>query len=246
MIDQSKVKTAYEEYLDMIKKDDRIIGAFLSGGRGKGVSAPESDYDVMLITNATDFQPVIKDYPKTEYIDSLVHAISDFRDWAKVGTKTQYDKYSFTHVKVLFDKTGDIQKMVNEKGILTKDEAYKIGKDSLNSYLNKLHRSLKNLRDKNILAGHLDAVETIPSILTFIFAIEERVRPFNKFLTWELENFPLTKLTVSSKYLLDKIQIILQNGDLRTQKEVLEIVKKLAIENEYIEDIKGWDGYYFG
>jgi len=246
MIDQQKAVVAYREYLDKIENDHRIIGAFLSGGRGKGVSTLESDYDVMLITDDTNFQTVVNDYPKTEYIDSLVHAISEFKDWAKVGTSTQYDKYSFTHVKVLFDKIGEIQKIVDEKGVLTKDEAYKIGKDSLNSYLNKIHRSFKNFRDGNILAGHLDAVETIPSILTFIFAIEKRVRPFNKFLAWELEKYPLTKLTIIPREFLAKIQMILQNGDLITQKDILHMVKELAVENGYAEDVNGWDGYYFG
>ena len=246
MIDQQKAKEAYEAYLQKAKSDDRIIGIILAGGRGKGAFSENSDYDVILVTNDEGFESVKKDYPKTEYIDSLPHAISEFREHAKTGTRTQYDKYTFTHNTAILDKTGEIQKLVDEKGTLEPDKVQKIAHDALGGYLNSLHRSLKNLRDGNVLAGHLDATETIPRILTFIFAIEKRVRPFNKFLVWELENHPLTKLPINSSDFIEKIKVIAQNADFDTQKELLEIMRKLAMENGYTDEIDDWKGYYFG
>lgn len=246
MLDQQKAKEAYEDYLEKAKSDERIIGIILAGGRGKGASTENSDYDVILVTTDEGFEGVKKDYPKTEYIDSLPHAISTFREHAKTGTRTQYDKYTFTHNTALVDKTGEIQRLVDEKGTLEPDKIQKIVHDALGGYLNSLHRSLKNLRDGNKLAGHLDATETIPRILTFVFAIERRVRPFNKFLLWELEKYPLEKLPLSSSDFIAKIEAIAKTADFATQKEFLEIIRTLAIENGHADEIADWEGHYFG
>lgn len=246
MIDQQKAKEAYESFVEKAKNDNRILGVILSGGRGKGIQTEYSDYDVILISNDEDLESVKNDYPKTEFIDSLPHTISDFREYAKTGAQTQYDKYNFTHNKAIIDKNGEIQKLVDEKGVLESGQTDKIVHDALGGYLNSLHRSLKNLRDGNTLAGHLDACETIPRILTFVFAIEGRTRPFNKFLKWELENYPLSKLPISMEDFLAKIETILAGGDFQTQKDLMEIISKLARENGQSEEIRDWVGYYFG
>lgn len=246
MIDQQKAKEAYEACLLKAKNDDRVLGVILAGGRGKGLVTDNSDYDVILVTTDEGFDSVKLDYPKTDFIDSLPHAISEFREYAKTGTRTQYDKYTFTHNKVIIDKIGEIQKLVDEKGSLESDSIQKIAHDALGGYFNSLHRSLKNIRDGNHLAGQLDAIETISRILTFIFAIEGRVRPFNKFLVWELTNYPLAKLPISSSDFISKIEIIAKTGDFQTQKEILSIMKKLAVDNGHIDRISDWDGYYFG
>jgi len=246
MIDQQQAKEAYEVFLQKAKDDDRIVGIILAGGRGKGVATSNSDYDVILVTTDEGFEGVKRDYPETEYIDSLPHAISTFREYAKTGTRTQYDKYTFTYNIALVDKTGEIQKLIDEKGTLDPETAEKIAHDALGGYLNSLYRSLKNFRDGNILAGQLDASETIPRILTFVFAIENRVRPFNKSLVWELEKYPLTKLPIRSTDLVAKIQSIAQSCDVETQKEFLQTMRKMANENGHADEIVGWEGHYFG
>lgn len=114
MTNQQKAKEAYEAYLQKAKSDNRIIGIILAGGRGKGAFSENSDYDVVLVTTDEGLESVKKDYPKTEYIDSLPHAISEFREHAKTGTHTQYDKYTFSHNKAIVDKTGEIQKLFEE------------------------------------------------------------------------------------------------------------------------------------
>jgi len=246
MINQEKAKEAYDLLIQKAKEDDRILGVILSGGRGKGVQSENSDYDVMLITSDEGFEAVKKDYPKTEFIDPLPHVISEFKDYAKAGTPAEYDKYTFAHNKAIIDKTGEIQKLIDEKGVLSSDEASSLAKEILDGYLNSLHRSLKNLRDGNILAGHLDATESLPLVLTFIFAFEGRVKPYNKFLKWELDNFPLLKLPIETSDFLKKLENIARDGDIENQKELFAIIKKMAIDNGLGEVIAGWDGYYFG
>lgn len=246
MIDQKKARKAYDLYLEKAKSDKRILGVILAGGRGKGVATENSDYDVFLITTDEGFEGVIKDYPDTEYVDSLPRSISNFRKHAIIGSPTEYDKYSFTHISAVIDKTGEIQKLVNEKGLLSPNVASKFARTYLGGYLNSVHRSLKHIRDKNLLAAQLDANESILNLLIFMFAIENRVRPFNKFLEWELENYPLKNLTIKPSEFLKKILAISKKADFKSQKEILEIVRKLAIENGHTEEINDWMGYYFG
>lgn len=246
MIDQIKAKEAFDFFYKKASADERIIGIIMAGGRGKGVATDNSDYDVILITNDPDLEAVKTDYPKTEYIDSLPHSLSDFRERAKTGTRTQYDKYTFTHVTALVDRTGEIQKLIEEKGNLNESDAHTIGHDAAGGYFNMLHRSIKNFRDGNTLAGHLDALETIPRLIKFVFAIERRVAPFNKFLAWELENYPLSKLPLSADDFLNKIKKIATTGDLETQKDILLIIRHLASTNGHQDQVLDWDGYYFG
>ncbi len=246
MLDQIKAKEAFTTFYQKASIDERIIGIIMAGGRGKGVSTDNSDYDVILITNDADLEAVKNDYPKSEYIDSLPHSLSDFRERAKTGTRTQYDKYTFTHVTALVDRTGEIQKLIDEKGVLNEIDAQTIGHDSAGGYFNMLHRSLKNFRDGNKLAGHLDAIETLPRLIKFVFAIEKRVAPFNKFLAWELENYPLAKLPLKAEDFLNKIEKIAISGDVEAQKEIFQIICQLASENGHEDQVIDWDGYYFG
>lgn len=246
MIDQQKAKKKYEAFFKKAESDERIIGIMLSGGRGKGVFSPNSDYDVILISTDEGFEGVKKEYIKTEYIDSLPHSISDFKEYAKTGTRTQYDKYTFTHNSVLVDKTGELEKLIEEKGSLSSDDAKKVAREALGGYLNSLHRYFKSIRNEKLFAAHLHAIDTIPRIITFLFAIENRVRPFNDFLEFELENYPLKKLPITSSDFITKIQSIAKNTDISTQKELLEIMRKLAIENGHDDRIKDWERHYFG
>ncbi|MEK7658260.1 MAG: hypothetical protein AAB352_00130 [Patescibacteria group bacterium] len=246
MVNQKKAKEAYELYLEKAKNDDRIIGVILAGGRGKGIATKNSDYDILFITTDDGLNNVIKNYPGTEYVDSLPHAISDFREYAKTGSATEWDKYSFTHISAVIDKTGEIQKLVEEKGSLMPDVAHKIARTALGGYLNSVHRSLKHIRDGKSLAAQLDAAESISNLLVFLFAVENRVCPFNKFLEWELKNYPLKNLPIKPSDFLKKILIIIKKSNPKIQKEILEIVKKVAIENGHSDEIKDWEGYYFG
>jgi hypothetical protein len=39
--------------------------------------------------------------------------------------------------------------------------------------------------------ARLDAAESVPALLTMVFALHGRVRPYNKYLIWELTRYPL-------------------------------------------------------
>ena len=63
--------------------------------------------------------------------------------------------------------------------------------DRLDGWVNFAYRALKNDRDGRPLEARLDAAESVPWLLDVVFAIAGRVRPYNKYLPWELRTHPL-------------------------------------------------------
>lgn len=243
-----EIKTKeFEGVLEKAKSDERVIGLILTGGRGKGMYTENSDYDVSIIATDESALNVKKEYtPKQGIVEIGVRSISEFKSHAEVGSAEDWDRYTFAHIKAQVDKTGEIQKIIDEKGILSKDQISKVAKNALGGYLNSLYRSIKNRRDGNILASHFDACESLPWLLTFLFAIEGRVRPYNKFLKWEFEKYPLSNLPISSEDFLEKIESVIKSGDMEIQKEIHKIVEGIAVNNDCSDVIDDWKGCYFG
>jgi hypothetical protein len=86
---------------------------------------------------------------------------------------------------------GLIAELVLAKGRLTPAKASDTAPGLLDAFLNSLYRCLKNALDGNGIAARLDAAESLPFHLAYIFALNERVRPYNKYLSWELRHYPL-------------------------------------------------------
>lgn len=236
----------FQEILEKAKNDDRVIGLILTGGRGKGMFTENSDFDIAIITTDESVSTVKEEYKgKQDIIDIGVLPISGFRIYAAVGTAEDWDRYTYAHIKAQIDKTGEIQKIIDEKGILPKDQISKVTKNALGGYLNSLYRSVKNHRDGNIFASHFDACESLPWLLTFLFAVEGRTRPYNKFLKWELEKYPLKNLSISPEDFLGKIESVIKSGDVEIQKEFHKIAEDIAVKNDYSDVIDDWEGYYF-
>lgn len=245
-MDKNMNSKKFEQILEKAKSDNRIIGLILTGGRGKNMFTENSDYDIAIITTDESVLSVKEEYKgKRDIIDIGILPISRFRTYAAVGTAEDWDRYTYAHIKAQIDKTGEIQKIIDEKGILPKDQISKIAKNALDGYLNFLYRSIKNRRDGNTSASHFDACESLPRLLTFLFAVEGRVRPYNKFLKWELEKYPLQNLPISYGDFLEKIESVIKSGDIDIQKEFHKIVEEIAVKNGYSDMIDDWKGYYF-
>lgn len=66
-----------------------------------------------------------------------------------------------------------------------------IDHDRLDGWVNFAYRALKSGRDGRALEARLDAAESVPWLLDVVFATKARVRPYNKYLAWELRTHPL-------------------------------------------------------
>lgn len=172
----------FNEILAATKSDPNIIGFFLDGSRGKGLITAYSDYDMVM---------VVKDSVKKEYkdkygklgrpdIEITVLTLDELKKDAAWDSPSVWNRYNYAHLKVQVDKTGEVQKIVNEKALIPKDKRDTLINNSLDHYINQVYRSIKCLRDGNKTAANFEAAESIPPLLDAIFALEYRVKPYYK------------------------------------------------------------------
>jgi hypothetical protein len=167
----------FEQLVERARADDRVLGLFLGGSRGKGANVrPESDYDVRVVGDAEDFRT-----PRGVPVEVAVMTLDDLREIP------EWDRYTLTHVQAVLDKTGEVQRLIDEKGRVTPAESAERAPLALDAYMNSLHRSLK----RPGLAARIHAAESVGHLLTCLFALESRIRPFHDYLAWELETHPL-------------------------------------------------------
>ncbi len=95
--------------------------------------------------------------------------------------------------------------------------------------------------DVRLVEAHLDAVESVSPLLTTLFAVQGRLRPFNKFLRWELENFPLDGDVWSAQALLPRLQTIVATGDLGEQERLFRDVEETVRKLGFGEVVDGWE-----
>jgi hypothetical protein len=169
----------FEELVERARAD-RLVWLFLGGSRGKGANVrPDSDYDVRIVGDAAgDLET-----PRGSHVEVAVMTLDEFRDYP------DWDRYTLTYSRALIDKTGEIQRVLDEKGRLNDEEARRLAPLALDGYMNSLYRGLK----RPGLAARIHAAESVGSLLACLFALEGRVRPFHDYLAWELENYPLER-----------------------------------------------------
>jgi hypothetical protein len=63
--------------------------------------------------------------------------------------------------------------------------------DRLDGCVNFIYRAAKNRRDARPDLAQLEEIEAAPWFLWTLFALYGRVRPYNKYLGWELDTHPL-------------------------------------------------------
>jgi hypothetical protein len=135
--------------------------------------------------------------PRTSHsaaIDETLVAIADLERVPLFGTNGWWFRWSFAWAPVLFDRTeGRLASALRRQATVTADEAESILVEHvrLDGWLNYAYRALKNHRDGRLLECRLDAAESMPWLLDVIFTLEERVRPYHKYLPWELRRHPL-------------------------------------------------------
>lgn len=180
----------YGELLQRAMADDNVLGLILTGSRGAGIFVTDrSDFDVYLILRLSDDGWRAGHGAPVEVWPMRIH---EFRRHALVGEPDAWNRPTFLYVRVEIDKLdGEIHQLVEQKSRLIPDEVGQIVPAALDGYINSLYRSLKNLEAGRELESRLDALESLAPLLTTAFALEGRVRPFNKYLRHELERRPL-------------------------------------------------------
>lgn len=75
--------------------------------------------------------------------------------------------------------------------IVVVDEAARWSREYLDGYVNFIYRAAKNRRDGRADLARLEEMESVSWFLFTLFALHGRLRPYNKYLCWELETYPL-------------------------------------------------------
>ena len=231
----------FEELLERCEADPRILGVFLGGSRGKDANVrPDSDYDVRVVVAGADAELLAAlDLPRGGEVDVAVSTLDEFRPHALAGSGTEWDRYTFVRGRVLVDKLdGEIQRLVDAKARLQPDEARDRAHSALDGYLNSLYRSLKSARLALDLAARLHASESVAHLLTTLFALEGRVRPFHDALAWELEVEPLRLWQAAE--LLGRIDAAL-SGEPEPQQALFRAVEPQVRAEGLAQVVDAWE-----
>lgn len=243
------LKEKYQSVLKDCTENENIIGLFLGGSRGKSEDfvTQNSDMDVYVIVSNSAPEET-KERMRSYLSDSFeirVFSLSELKEHANWGGSHEWDRYNFTHNKPVIDKTGELVKIMEEKGILPENVKQSIIKDSLDSYINQVYRSAKYYRDGKEIAGYLDAVESLPFLMTALYALEGRLKPYNKYFEWELRNYPLKFLPSNTDEFITDYLDISRTGNFEKQAKIFRAVKNIFIEQGYKNIFDEWKIYYF-
>lgn len=88
--------------------------------------------------------------------------------------------------------------------------------------------------------GHLDAAESVPYALEVLFALHRRVRPYNKYLRWELERSPLGDRRWEADRLLPVVRRLLADGAPDTQRALFTGIEEAARKAGHGEVLDSW------
>lgn len=235
----------YDKLVNLVKKDDRVLGMILGGSRGKGLINQFSDYDIkIIVTDESEVhEQIFKDFSVLG--DLGFSSIEKFRDHALWDSREAWDRYNYSFLKATVDKTGEIQRLIDSKGKIPEEHYESHIKHNFHFYVNSIYRSMKCHRAGDILACKLEASRGISGMLSVIFAVHDhRLLPYYKYLHWEIKHYPLYKmeeLGMSGENLLEILDGMLVDGNISGQQRIFEIVQKLMLGEGLGDEILGWD-----
>lgn len=169
-----------------------LLGLVLSGSVGRGVATERSDLDVYVVL--TDGGMGGRRTTRSPDVDEIPVPLSRLEEVPPFGSGGWWFRWSFAWVPILLDRTeGRLPVALHRAATVTPDEAEAIlvEHDRLDGWLNHAYRALKSDRDGRGLERRLDAAESVPWLLDVIFTLAGRVRPYHKYLPWELREHPV-------------------------------------------------------
>ena len=233
--------SGYAELVERARADGDVLGLILTGSRGRDFRVrPDSDHDVRLVLrdDAEDRYST----PHGSAVEVVALSRSEFERTGMPGSGSEWDRYSYVRCELVLDKLdGEIARLVDAKARLSEAEGEVLAAAALDDYVNSYYRSARNHQNDLLFEARLDAAESVGPLLTALFALQGRVRPFNKFLGWELQLEPLGGETWSWEALLPRLQRIVGSGDLPEQQAVFRDVELLARAAGHGGVIDGWE-----
>ena len=200
-----------------------------------------SDYDVGVVVRDDALAAFDARWPyrRGEAIEVMSSTLDGLRAHAELGTPSEWARYQYAHAKLLLDKTGEVAGVLEEKSRLPADQARTVAAATIDAFVNSGYRSLRNRSRGLERAARLDASESIPHLLTAVFALEGRIRPWNKYLEWELSNHPLDEPEWAVDSFLDRIDGLPSSA--AAQHAMFVDLERVARRRGFGEVIDGWE-----
>ncbi|PKH41253.1 hypothetical protein CXG46_09160 [Nocardioides alpinus] len=189
-IDRTRIATLAER--NLADHGDGLLGLVLSGSAGRGMATDRSDLDVFVVLS--DEAAAGRTTSHSSDVDEIPWSRSELDTVGAYGTEEWWFRWSCAWAPVLLDRTGGgIAGALRRQATLDPREAdaVLIDHDRLDGWVNFAYRALKSNRDGRHPESRLDANESVPWLLDVVFALAGRVRPYNKYLAWELRTHPL-------------------------------------------------------
>lgn len=221
-------RAALDEILHRV--DPEIVGVVLTGSAARGMATERSDVDVFVVR--MDETADGHEVSRSAAVDEIPLSLADLERPAPFGTDGYWYRWSYAWAQVLRDDTdGRIAAAIHRQATLTPEERDAVLDERLDGFLNFSYRALKSDRDGRHLERRLDAAESVPWLLDVIFALRGRVRPYNKYLAWELREHPLAVPEWSAQVLLPRLEAML-DGDPAALRQAFASVERESLRDD--------------
>lgn len=171
---------------------DDLLGLVLTGSAGRGMATERSDLDVYVVLTAAGMED--RHTSRSATVDEIPVALSQLEVPPSFASAGWWYRWSFAWAPLLLDRTeGSLSDALHRQATVTLDEAEGIlvEHDRLDGWINYVYRALKNDLDGRSRERRLDAAESMPWLLDVVYSLAGRVRPYHKYLPWELHQHPL-------------------------------------------------------
>ncbi|TPQ22003.1 hypothetical protein [Streptomyces sporangiiformans] len=227
----------YDAFVELAAADPAVVGLVLKGSWAhEGMTTEHSDHDLYVVL-ANGAATALNQFTghRTPELDLVVLSLDEFRAAGMPG----FERYALARARIVLDRLdGGIAEILAGKARLDADEAFRDAGGWLDAYANSLYRSIKNDRDGHALAARLDAADSVRFLLELLFALDRRPRPYNKYLEWELAQFPLPGWDTGT--LLDAVDRVSGTADVSTQRRLFARVEAVARPAGHGAVLDGW------
>jgi len=241
----------YERLLAQAREDPRVLAFWLGGSRGMGRPTEHSDWDVGMIVAEEAYDAFCAELGleapfQAEWrpgVDLAVRTFPSFEAFAAWGTDEAVYRYTFAHLKALVDKTGRAQPLIDAKACVPTAEIGPFLAAKVDYLLNQVYRAMKCLRDGDPEASRLEAAEGVTPFLDALFAVHGgRLRPYYKYLRFELAEHPLKASPLGPQALLAALMDVLSPGAAKALQRLAIATWPLFEAHGCAAVYQGWGG----
>jgi predicted nucleotidyltransferase len=208
------------------REDPAIVGIVLTGSAARGMATEYSDVDVIVVRDEVESA---REVSRSPAIDEIPMTLAELETVKAVGSDGAWARWSFAWVQVLRDSSdGRVSNAVHRQATLSDQEIRDllVGRSRLDEFINFTYRALKSHREGRTEAARLDSAESVASMLDVVFALSGRIRPYNKYLAWELNEHPLPGIEWQDERLLGHVNGLLEGSEAAVRESFLAVERE--------------------